>query len=220
MIVKSAYPTDDELIPTRQSLLSRLKDWEDHQSWKEFFDTYWKLIYRTASKAGLNDLEAQEVVQDTMLSVARHMPGFKYREKHGSFKSWLLLLTRWRIGDKLRLRDGEAEQSHNRHPGGDCSSELEEMENFADPRTLNLEAEWDADWEMNLLEAALAQVKATIDPKMYQMFDCYVLKEWPVSRVSRALNVNATQVYLAKHRINRLVKKAVTRLREEPTFAR
>ena len=35
----------DELIPTRRSLLSRLKDWDDQDSWKEFFDTYWKLVY-------------------------------------------------------------------------------------------------------------------------------------------------------------------------------
>ena len=30
---------DDEFIPTRQSLLSRLKDWEDWASWQEFFHT-------------------------------------------------------------------------------------------------------------------------------------------------------------------------------------
>jgi len=34
MIVNS-----DDLIPTRQTLLSRLKDWQDQASWREFFDT-------------------------------------------------------------------------------------------------------------------------------------------------------------------------------------
>src|SRR5436309_5543177 len=68
----------DELIPTRASLLARLKDWKDHSSWQEFFDIYWKLIYGVARKAGLNDDEAQDVVQETMASVAKHMPTFKY----------------------------------------------------------------------------------------------------------------------------------------------
>src|SRR5262245_37419305 len=49
-------------IPTRQSLLVRLKDWDDSTSWKDFFDTYWKLIYGVARKAGLTDAEAQDVV--------------------------------------------------------------------------------------------------------------------------------------------------------------
>src|SRR6266496_3881416 len=35
----------DDLLPTRWSLLTRLKNWDDQASWQEFFDTYWKLIY-------------------------------------------------------------------------------------------------------------------------------------------------------------------------------
>jgi DNA-directed RNA polymerase specialized sigma24 family protein len=68
----------DELIPTRQTLLSRLKDWQDQASWREFFDTYWRLLYGVALKAGLTEAEAQDVVQETMLAAARNMPGFTY----------------------------------------------------------------------------------------------------------------------------------------------
>src|SRR3954471_1118795 len=94
----------NELIPTRQSLLSRLKDWNDQESWKVFFDTYWKLIYNAAVKAGLTDAEAQDVVQETVLSVLKKMPGFDYSAEKGSFKGWLLRLTSWRIVDQLRKR--------------------------------------------------------------------------------------------------------------------
>src|SRR6266853_3603253 len=92
----------DELIPTRQSLLSRLKDWNDQDSWKEFFDTYWKLVYGVAIKAGLTDAEAQDVVQETVLSVAKRMPDFQYDPAVGSFKNWLLVITRRRINDHFR----------------------------------------------------------------------------------------------------------------------
>ena len=84
---------DDEFIPTRRSLLSRLKNWEDQKSWQEFFDTYSKLIYRMAAKAGLTDAESQDVVQETVVVVAKKIPGFKYDPALGSFKSWLLLIT-------------------------------------------------------------------------------------------------------------------------------
>jgi len=53
----------DDLIPTQKSLLSRLKNWDDQSSWKTFFDTYWRLIYAFARRAGLGDAEAQDVVQ-------------------------------------------------------------------------------------------------------------------------------------------------------------
>lgn len=34
----------EELIPARDSLLSRLQDRDDHESWQDFFNTYWKLV--------------------------------------------------------------------------------------------------------------------------------------------------------------------------------
>ena len=58
----------DPFIPTRWSLISRLKDWDDRENWKNFFDTYWKLIYGAAIKAGLSDVEAEEVVQETVIT--------------------------------------------------------------------------------------------------------------------------------------------------------
>jgi len=96
--------TDDDSILTRASLLGRLKDQEDQASWQEFFDTYWQLIYRVAKKAGLTDCEAQDIVQETVISVARKLPGFIYDPKVCSFKTWMLRLTRWRIIDTRRKR--------------------------------------------------------------------------------------------------------------------
>jgi len=61
----------DDLIPTRRSLLSRLKDWDDQESWRDFFNTYWKLIYATAIKAGLTHTEAEEVVQETVITISK-----------------------------------------------------------------------------------------------------------------------------------------------------
>jgi RNA polymerase sigma factor (sigma-70 family) len=94
----------EDLLPTRQSLLSRLKSWEDQASWQEFFATYWKLIYTAARQAGLSDAEAQDVVQETILGVCTHMPEFRYDPQKGSFKGWLLQLTYWRIKDQFRKR--------------------------------------------------------------------------------------------------------------------
>src|SRR4030095_12284577 len=94
----------DELIQTRWSLINRLKDWDDGATWQEFFNTYWRLVYSVARKAGLTDVEAQEVVQETVISVARQMPKFEADPARGSFKAWLMHLTRRRIVDQFRKR--------------------------------------------------------------------------------------------------------------------
>jgi RNA polymerase sigma factor (sigma-70 family) len=203
----------NELIPTRQSLLSRLKDWNDQESWKVFFDTYWRLIYGAALKAGLNDAEAQDVVQDTVISVLKSMPGFEYDTEKGSFKGWLLRLTSWRIADQARKRQkGIEEQPRD----SDTSTKTEALERLADPVGIGLEATWDEEWEKNLLAAAVDRVKKKVDPKQYQIFDLYVLKQWPVTKVARTLKVNPGRVYLIKHRIGNLIKKEVAYLRSKP----
>src|SRR6266446_2667738 len=94
----------NELLPTRQSLVSRLRQWDDQESWQEFFSTYWKLIYGVAIKSGLTDEEAEDVVQETVLSVAKKMDTFKYDPAVCSFKGWLMHVTRLRIIDQLRRR--------------------------------------------------------------------------------------------------------------------
>lgn len=79
-----------DMISTRSSLLGRLKNWEDNESWQQFFDCYWQLIYRFARQRGLNHEEAPEVVQETSVAVAKHIGRFKYDRAVCSFKTWLL----------------------------------------------------------------------------------------------------------------------------------
>ena len=203
----------NELIPTRQSLLSRLKDWNDQESWKVFFDTYWRLIYNAAVKAGLTDAEAQDVVQETVISVLKSMPQFEYDAEKGSFKTWLLQLTGWRITDQLRKRQRGIDQ---RKPAPRTSTRTATIERVADPVGLKLEATWNEEWERNLLAAAVERVKRKVDPQHYQVFDLCVIKEWSPARVARTLKVNRGRVYLIKHRINNLIKKELAYLQAKP----
>jgi RNA polymerase sigma-70 factor (ECF subfamily) len=184
-------------------LLSRLKDWNDQESWRVFFETYWRLIYHTALKAGLTDAEAQDVVQETVLCVSKSMPGFQYAEE-GSFKSWLLRLTSWRINDQFRKRDPRLTRK---------DSSTATVEKIPDPAGTGLQAVWDEEWDRNLLEAAIERVKKKVDAKHYQLFDLYVFKHWPVTRISRALKINPGSVYLAKHRVANTIKKELNYLR-------
>lgn len=204
-----------ELIPTRLSLLSRLKDWGDQASWKDFFDTYWKLIYSAGIKAGLTDAEAQDVVQETVLSVLKNMATFKYDASRGSFKTWLLRLTSWRIVDQLRKRQKLLNDEEEEDPD-ETSTRTDLLERVADPVSLSLEQTWDEQWEENLVDAAIERVKKKVDAKQYQVFDLHVFKKWSVARVARTLEINPGRVYLIKHRINNLIKKEIGYLRTTP----
>lgn len=199
----------EEFIPTRRSLLSRLKDWEDQESWRTFFDTYWKLIYGVALKAGLTAAEAEDVVQETVLTAAKTMGKFKYDPKVCAFKTWLMHLTRKRIADQFHKR--MSAQSPKRRPLAD-ESKTSTLDRIPDPAGLELEPLWSAEWSRNLLEAAMNRIKRQANPKHYQLFYLHVVKNRPAREVAQTLNTSVGQVYLAKHRISRLVQKELKRL--------
>jgi RNA polymerase sigma-70 factor (ECF subfamily) len=203
----------DELIPTRKSLLSRLKNQDDHDSWTEFFNTYWKLIYGVARRAGLADADAQDVVQETVILVSKKMREFKY-DPAGSFKAWLLRATQWRINDQLRRCHRAAARAVVRTDTGTGTSATERI---PDPEGFKLEDVWDEEWEKNLFDAAVEKVRRQVNAKQYQIFDLYVIKQRPVGEVARLMGVNVGRVYLAKCRVLALIKKEVKSLqRKEP----
>jgi RNA polymerase sigma factor (sigma-70 family) len=200
----------EDLVPTRYSLLSRLKDWGDEESWRVFFDTYWRLIYSVALKAGLTPAEAEEVVQETIICVAKNIQKFKRDRRLGTFKGWLRNLTRWRIADQLEKRTGLS-----RGEAGGAARKYQPLENIPDPVDDAATQDWEQEWQSHLLQAAKQRVKSRVNEEQYQLFDFYVIKQWPVARICQTLGVSATQVYLAKHRITRLLRKEVRRLEQE-----
>jgi RNA polymerase sigma factor (sigma-70 family) len=197
-----------EFLPTRQSLLERLKRWDDQESWRDFFYTYSGLLYATARKAGLEDAEAQDVVQDTVILVAKKMGGFQYDPAADSFKGWLLYLTRKRIALAYRKR-----ARRNCKSMAELDDPNADVGEIPDTTGVNLEAVWEEEWARALWEAAVARVKAQVAPKQFQMFHLYVVKEQPAPEVARTLGVTVAQVYLAKHRISTLLKKEVNLLK-------
>lgn len=201
-------------IPTRRSLLTRLKRWDDQAGWREFFDTYWRLIHAFALKAGLTETEAQEVVQETVVSVSRKMPGFNYDPALGSFKSWLLLITRRRVADQFRKRPREQPFPSPAADGTQTSAEAR----VPDPASLDADHVWDQEWQRSMLETALERVKRRVAPRQFQLFEVYVLKQWDVEKIVRTLRVTAGQVYLSKNRVGSLLKKEITKLEAEAPF--
>ena len=199
----------DPFLPTRRTLLSRLKNLDDQESWRTFFNTYWKLIYGVAVKAGLNSAEAQEVVQETVLAVTRNIGEFKYDPSKCAFKSWLLKVTRSRISNQFRSKNRARAVQPS---AGDESSGTSLLEQIPDPAESELEAMWDREWEKNLMDAAISRVKRKVDAEQFQIFDFYVLKGWPVLKVSETFGVNVGQVYLIKHRVAKLIKREVQSL--------
>jgi RNA polymerase sigma factor (sigma-70 family) len=197
---------------TRASLLIRLRDWQDQESWRDFFNTYWKLIYAVAIRAGLSDHEAEEVVQETVLSIAKKMDSFKYDPAVCSFKGWLLHVARLRIQDQFRKRGPH--QFRSASPSGNHRGSTDTVSRVPDPASLALDGIWDEEWHKNLIDAALERIKGQIKPEHYQIFYLSAVKGMPSARIAKMLAVNIGRVYLVRHRVGAVFKKEIAALKE------
>jgi RNA polymerase sigma factor (sigma-70 family) len=193
----------DDLIPTRATLLGRLKNSKDQTSWQEFFDTYSRLIYGVARKAGLNDEDSQEVLQATMDLVAEQMPTFRYDPRIGSFKGWLLNLTRLQIVSRSLKRRPASGRKNDKAPAE------------ADPSARSVERMWDTEWQTNIGQAAIANVKRRLDPKKYQIYDFCVNKKWSPEKAAHAFGVTEKEARESVETIKEMIAAEAKRLERE-----
>ncbi len=202
----------NEFIPTRESLLMRLKNLEDQESWNDFFNTYWKLIFSVALKSGLKEPEAHDVVQETLLAVTKAIQGYHYEPEICSFKSWLRLIIRRRIADYFRKRGREVAISA---PESESGEKTPQIERLPDPAGPEQDAVWEEEWHKNLIDVALERLKRQTSAEQYQAFYLHIIKGLPPREVAKALGITTGQVYLVKYRLAKPFRKTVEELKSK-----
>jgi RNA polymerase sigma factor (sigma-70 family) len=197
---------------TRRSLIDSLGQPGNEAAWIRFYDTYGNMIWGLATTGGLSRTEAEEVVQETVISVYKKMPEFTYNPAKGSFKIWLFNLINWRIKDQFRKRRPDSLQRAD-NLGSSPNIGNGVFENIPAPQEA-LDEVWENQWRTSALEKAMEALKGQVKAKQYQIFDLLIMQKCTVSKVAESLGVTAAQVYLVKHRLGILLKKEMKRLEQ------
>ncbi len=198
-------------LRTRPTLLLRIRDWQDGESWEEFHRLYRRLIYGRACRAGLAHVDAEDVTQDILKRVAETIREFDYDPKRGSFRGWLMQLTHWRIADRISRRPKAEARLPQRHDGeGDRTATVERL-----PAPQSEDDEWDHEWQLHLLVAAGERLARKVKPRHFQVFDLYVQQNWSVLEVAKKLGINPASVYVIGHRLTKQLKAEVEILQKQ-----
>jgi RNA polymerase sigma factor (sigma-70 family) len=195
---------------TSSSLLRQIKSLSNAPGWTVFYETYGPLVDRFAAKFGLSAAEREDVIQNTMIQVAKNIPSFDYDRQRGSFKSWLFRSAKWKILDILRARPRDTYDYQRGIRGDDDSPPL-----AWEPSVSIFEELWDGEWQQQLLRDALQIVQKKVSGEHFQVFCHNVLEEIPASEVAEMLGVRTAQVHLIKFRIGRLIRKQLTLLQSQ-----
>ncbi len=201
---------------TRLSLLGRLKDWSQQTAWREFDHDYAPLLRNVARKAGLTDAEADEVVQETLISVAKKIAEFEHAGNPGSFRAWLYRQAHWRMADRFRARSRETRMAAREECDiGADPRQKEDAGPVNPPLDQTFENLWNAEWEEYIRLSAIAHVKRQAGARQFQLFDLHVLQGLTVQAAAKAAGATPAAVFMAKSRIGRLVRKEIERLKTD-----
>lgn len=195
---------------TRPSLLFRVRESNDSASWEEFHRLYRRLIYGRARRAGLSHADAEDVAQDVFKRVAETIRGFDTNPERGSFRGWLMKLTHWRIADKFKSRHEFPPPASGMYDAASTDALVENV-----PAPAAEQDEWDREWEQHLLAAATERIARHVKPLHFQVFDLYVLQDWPLLRVTKELRVSPASVYVISHRLKQRLKAEVQKLQKQ-----
>jgi RNA polymerase sigma-70 factor (ECF subfamily) len=185
---------------TRVTLLHRLnQNPADQISWAEFVKLYGPAIRSWLTHWGLQEADAQDVTQNVLLRLTAKLPQFKY-DPSRSFRGWLKTLTHHAWHDFVT-------EAGNRNRGSGDTKILEQLQSVAARE--DLAARVEATFDKELLELAMARARERVAAKTWDAFVMTAINGTAPQEVADKLGVRVSQVYLAKHRVQKLVQEEI-----------
>jgi|SRR5262245_17138217 len=175
---------------TSLTLLERLRTPGDHEAWARFARLYTPLLYYWCRRAGLQEQDAADLVQDVFVTLVQKLPEFHY-DRQRSFRNWLRVVTlnKWRERGRRPAMQTVGSAPHVEDPAGQADDwSLEEIE-----------------YRQQLVHCALPIIEPEFSPLAWQAFRQHVIEGGEATEVAARLGIRVGTVYAAKCRVlNRL----------------
>ena len=192
---------------TRQSLLLRLRDPQDHQAWTEFLAIYEPLIYRLVTRNGFQDADARELTQDVLLAVAGAIDRWNPDPQRGSFRGWLFRIARNLMINFLAKRRQRplaiGDTDFNRLLNEQLAPESDESRYF------------DQEYKRQTFHWAAEQIRPEFQENTWQAFWQTCVDGTAVKEAAAKLNMSVGSIYVSRSRVMARLRKEIERVANE-----
>lgn len=185
---------------TSLTLLERLRTDGETASWHELQSLYQPLIRKWLAKYSIQDADAEDLVQEVMLTVSKEIDSFDHNGRTGAFRAWMrnILANRLLMFWRSQKRVAKVAQDSN------LQRQIEELQ---DPAS-NMSRIWDRDHDQIIAYQLLQKSQRHFTEQTWECFRRFALEGEPAKKVADSLGVTVNSVFIAKSRV-------LARLREE-----
>jgi RNA polymerase sigma-70 factor, ECF subfamily len=186
---------------TRASLIVRLADAQNAQAWEEFARLYQPVVYRLARRRGFQHADAEELVQEVMLAVARAVERWVPDRERGRFRDWLHRIARNLMVNFLTRRKHQVWGT-----GKTDMQQLLEVECDAESAVSQM---FEVEYRREAFRAAARQVQQDVKESTWQAFWLSTIDDLPAAEVARKLGMSVGSVYIARSRVMARLRREV-----------
>lgn len=188
-----------EFPETNHSLIARVKDLGDGASWIEFLGIYQPVVYRMARRRQLQDADAQDVMQQVFLSIARSIESWEPGDGQPPFRAWLTTVARNAITKALARRP--------RDQATGTSSVAEILENL--PEAEATASEVLAESRCEIIRWARGQIRSEFSDDIWQLFQLTAIDGVPIQELVQSSGRSAGSIYVARFRVIARLKEKI-----------
>ena len=188
---------------TRSSVLRAVANTENEAAWQRFFDLYAGFVFSIARSKGLNDTDADDIVQMVFSDLARNLPSFKYDREKGRFRPYLAALVKWRVIDRLKAvrRDADLKADF-----------MEEAKSAATTEDKDFE---EREWQSAAMEETLRRIKPEVRPEHYAAFVASAVEGQDTDVVTKLYGISRDSLYQIRKRLTVKLREKLAEVRAE-----
>lgn len=198
--------TDNSEFRTNISLITRVRDRTDDESWNQFYQFYQPLLMRYLRRLGLEEHAANDVIQDVFVRLLQSLPTFVLDRKRGRFRSYLWRLTYTALVDQARrvkTRQQAEEEWVKRFLSAD---EAESQKVYQELNEINYQ---------QILERALPRVQSVTSPTAWTCFENRLLRDRSGAEIAAEVGITDKVVFVYASRVLKALRKECALVSQE-----
>ena len=189
---------------TKQTLIQRLKDNQDEQSWDEFIGIYRPYIHTIIRNMNVPNADIEDIAQQVLLKLWKHIQSYSSDKP---FRNWLSTITTNCVRDFARkqLNDAKRIQKVAQETQLLCLQDIHvsEVEKIAE-----------REWGIYMTGLAMKRIEKLFSGKAIEVF-MMSLQGQNVAKIALKTGLKENSVYRLKNRVKERVSQEIKQLKLE-----